>query len=143
MRALYSTSAFLLATLALAGPALAHVPVLAPRVSLSLALDWNNLVMRALHAPPPPPASVTTRRHVIPKLSVTDGAQTRSAPQLEVQAVSRVENWARSVVSPRYDSTNADAARRTQFRTMYVTPFVPYMGCYGLNLTVETNALLR
>jgi len=29
------------------------------------------------------------------------------------------------------------------FRQLYVTPYSPYIGAYGLVLTVETDAVLR
>lgn len=143
MRALCSTMAFLVATLALGARAAAHVPVLAPRVSLSLAIDWNNVVLaRALAQPKTATAAATiVRRHRVPKLSVTSGASAPVPPALDVAAYDRVERLARAILSPRYDSP--DVEHRRLLRSVYLTPYAPYLGCYGLNLSVETDALLR
>lgn len=143
MRALCSTVAFLMATLELCAPASAHVPLYAPRVSLSLALDWNNVVLARALAQPTAEATAATivRRHRIPKLSVTSGATTPLPQALDVAAYDRVERLARAILSPRYDSP--DAEHRRLFRSVYLTPYAPYLGCYGFNLSVETDALLR
>ena len=142
MRAPYATLAFLLATLGIPATARAHVPLFAPRVSLSLALDWNNLAVRALHAPPRPTAPSTVHRHVVPRLAVTDGAPP-PARALDFEAVNRVEGWARTVMAPRYYSASPRQSSRMHFRAIYLNPYTPYLGCYGLTLTVETDALLR
>lgn len=145
MRALCSTVAFLVSTLALGARASAHVPLLAPRVSLSLAIDWNEMVLaRALAQPrgaTATAAATLVRRHRVPKLSVTSGATTPLPPALGVAAYDRVERLARTILSPRYDSP--DAEHRRLFRSVYLTPYAPYLGCYGFNLSVETDALLR
>ena len=143
MRALHSTFTFLAASLLFCGSAAARVPTLAPRVSLSLALDWNNLAIRALQAPPRPAVPVAVRRHTIPKMSVTSGAARPAAAQLDAQAVGRVEGWARRVITPRLDRGATDAQRRIMLRAAYLTPYAPYVGCYGVNLNIETDALLR
>jgi hypothetical protein len=143
MRALHSTLTFFATSLLLCGSAAARVPTFAPRVSLSLALDWNNLALRALQAPPRSAAPVAPRRHTVPKMTVTDGAVVPPAAQLDTQAVGRVEGWARSVVAPRLDPGTIDPHRRIMMRAAYLTPYAPYVGCYGVHLTVETDALLR
>ena len=97
MRAPSLIAAFLLATLGFTGPAAAHVPLWAPRVSLSLALDWNKLAVEAIHRPKAdtPPR---VRRHTIGKLTVTAAAPARA--QLDVAAYGRVEGWMRDVLIP-------------------------------------------
>ena len=139
MRAQSSTVVFLLASLGLSGPATAHVPLWAPRVSLSLALDWNKLAVAAV-ARPKRPAPPRVGRHVVPKLTVTSGA----APvlvQRDVAAYSRCETWMRTVVTPHYAEPDVD--HRQMFRVFYFSPYTPYLGAWGAILTVETNALLR
>src|SRR2546430_14247411 len=93
MRALSGTVVFLLASLGFSGLASAHVPLWAPRVSLSLALDWNKLAVAAISRPKRP-APPRVGRHVVPKLLATaaapvlvarDGAANgRAAPSLRV-----------------------------------------------------------
>jgi len=128
----------LLATVAFGGRAEAHVPLWAPRVSLSLALDWNRLAIEAIHRPKVC-APARARRHTIPKLTVTAAAPPRA--QLVVAAYGRVEGVMRNVLIPHYVEPDVD--HRQKFRELYVAPFTPYLGAYGLNLTVETDALLR
>ena len=138
MRAPSLTAAFLLATLGFTGPAAAHVPLWAPRVSLSLALDWNKLAVEAIHRPKAdtPPR---VRRHTIGKLTVTAAAPAHA--QLDVAAYGRVEGWMRNVLIPHYAEPDVD--HRQKFRQFYLAPYTPYLGCYGFNLTVETDVILR
>ncbi len=138
MRALPAIAAFLLATLVFTGRSEAHVPMWAPRVSLSLALDWNKLAVDALRAPKPKPKP-RAHRHTIPKLTVTAAAP-RPA-QLDVAAYGRVEGVMRDVLIPHYVQPDVD--HRQMFRELYLAPYTPYLGAYGFNLTVETDALLR
>lgn len=138
MRASAAIAGFLLVTLGLGGTSRAHVPLWAPRVSLSLALDWNNVALEAIHRPKPqPPARV--RRHVIPTLTVTSVAP--SLVQRDVAAYGRLEGWARNVVIPHYVQRDVD--RRQMFRQLYLAPYAPYLGAYGATLTVESDALLH
>jgi hypothetical protein len=128
----------LLATVGFSGRADAHVPLWAPRVSLSLALDWNKLAVTAIRRPRPDmPKRV--RRHTIPKLTVTAAAPARA--QLDVAAYGRVEGWMRNVLIPHYAAP--DVEHRRMFRQFYLAPYTPYLGAYGANLTVETDGLLR
>jgi hypothetical protein len=139
MRASSVIAAFLLTTLGLMRSAAAHPPLWAPRVSLSLALDWNKLADEAIHRPKAnTPARV--RRHTIPKLTVTAAAPPRAA-QLDVAAYGRVENAMRDVLIPHY--VQPDVEHRQMFRQFYLAPYTPYLGCYGFNLTVETDAVMR
>ncbi|HEX8954122.1 MAG TPA: hypothetical protein VF997_17660 [Polyangia bacterium] len=128
----------MLTTLVLTGRSGAHVPLWAPRVSLSLALDWNKLAVEAIHRPktPPPPR---VHRHTIPKLTVTAAAP--APAQHDVAAYGRVEGAMRDVLIPHYVQPDVD--HRQQFRQFYLAPFTPYLGAYGAMLTIETNALLR
>ena len=138
MRALSATAAFLLATLLFTVRAEAHVPLWAPRVSLSLALDWNKLAVEAIHSPrPKPPARV--RRHTVPKLTVTAAAPPPA--HIAVAAYGRVEGVMRNVLIPHYVQPDVD--HRQTFRELYLSPYTPYLGAYGFVLTVETDALLR
>ena len=141
MRASFFTMGFLLATVGFSGRAEAHVPLWAPRVSLSLALDWNKLAIAALRELPTvkPGAPARVRRHNIPKLTVTAAAPARA--QLDVAAYGRVEGWMRNVLIPHYVEPDLD--HRQKFRQLYLAPYTPYLGAYGFNLTVETDALLR
>ncbi len=138
MRALPSIAAFLLAILGFADRAAAHVPLWAPRVSLSLALDWNKVAVAALRAPKPKPAP-RVHRHTVPKLTVT--AEAPRAAQLSVAAYGRVEGFMRNVLIPHY--ANPDVEHRHMFRQLYLAPYTPYLGAYGVNFAVETDALLR
>jgi hypothetical protein len=138
MRAAFIIAAFLLATLAATSAARAHVPLWAPRVSLSLALDWNKLARDAVTRPKPKPVKKVAR-HLIPRLTVTAAAPAPN--QLDVYAYGRAETFARSVLTPSYVEPNPD--HRQMFRQVYLFPYTPYLGAYGLILTVETNALLR
>ncbi len=139
MRALHATLAFLVATAGLMARADAHVPLWAPRVSLSLALDWNKLAREAISRPRAVPVSPVSRRRV-PHLPVT-GAAAPTLPPRDVQAYARTQEWMRVVLMPHY--VQPEPERRQMFRALYVTPFTPYLGAYGLMLTVENNALLR
>ncbi|HEX6839711.1 MAG TPA: hypothetical protein VF334_24200 [Polyangia bacterium] len=138
MRALSAIVAFLLATLVLTGRAEAHVPLWAPRVSLSLALDWNKLAVTAIHSPKPkvPPRA---HRHTVPKLTVTAAAP--AAAHLDIAAYGRVEGLMRDVLIPHYVKPDVD--HRQMFRQFYLAPYTPYLGAYGFNLTIESDALLR
>ena len=138
MRALSAIAAFLLASLVLTGRAEAHVPLWAPRVSLSLALDWNKLAITAIQSPKPkvPPR---VHRHTIPKLTVT--AVAPAAAHLGIAAYGRVEGLVRNVLIPHYVQPDVD--HRQMFRQLYLAPFTPYLGAYGFNVTVETDAVLR
>ncbi len=138
MRPLCATAAFLLVTVAYATTAQAHVPLWAPRVSLSLALDWNKVALEALSQPKPKPVA-RVARHQVPRLTVTGAAP--APAQLGLAAYNRVEGTARQLLMPHY--VEPDAERREMFRQVYVMPYTPYLGAYGLVLTVETNALLR
>jgi hypothetical protein len=138
MQARVSTLAFLLATLGFCGQASAHVPLWAPRVSLSLALDWNKLGVEAISRPKPK-AAPRVGRHAVPKLTVTAAAP--APAQLDVAAYGRVEVALREVVTPHYVQPDVD--RRQMFRQFYFSPYTPYLGAWGFVLTVETNALLR
>lgn len=138
MRAPSAIAAFLLATLGLAEAAHAHVPLWAPRVSLSLALDWNKLAVEAIHRPRPA-AVARAARHAVPKLTVT--AVAPAAAHIDVAAYGRVELWTRNILIPHYVQPDVD--HRQKFRQFYIAPYTPYLGCYGFNLTVETDALLR
>jgi hypothetical protein len=140
MRASFLTVAFVLATAGLSGRAEAHVPLWAPRVSLSLALDWNKLAVEAIHREKTKPiAPPRVHRHTIPKLTVTAAAPARA--QLDVAAYGRLEGFMRNVLIPHYVEPNVD--RRQKFRELYLAPYTPYLGAYGVNLTVETDELLR
>lgn len=138
MRASATIAGFLLATLGFVGRADAHVPLWAPRVSLSLALDWNKLAVEAIARPkaPKPPRAT---RHAVPKLTVTAAAP--PAAHVAVATYGRVETWTRNILIPHYMEPDLD--RRQMFRVVYVAPYTPYIGAYGLTLTVETDALLR
>jgi hypothetical protein len=141
MRALCTTAAFLLATLAFAPKARAHVPLCDPRVSLSLALDWNKIAREAITQPAPKPVAHVAR-HTIPKLTVTAAAPATYQLGVAAAAYGRAENWARSVVIPQL-YVQPDLDRRQMLRQVYVVPSAPYLGAYGLMLIVETDALLR
>lgn len=138
MRALSAIAAFLLASLVFTGRADAHVPLWAPRVSLSLALDWNKLAVEAIHSPKPKPAA-RVHRHTVPKLTVTAAAP--AAAHHDVAAYGRVEGVMRDVLIPHY--AEPDLNHRQMFRVFYLAPYTPYLGAYGVNLTIETDALLR
>jgi hypothetical protein len=138
MRASFLTVGFLLAIVAFNGGAEAHVPLWAPRVSLSLALDWNRLAVEAIHRPKPK-APTRAHRHTIPKLTVTAAAPARA--QLDVAAYGRAEGWMRNILIPHYVEPDVD--HRQKFRQLYLAPYTPYLGAYGANLTVETDELLR
>jgi len=138
MRASAAIAGFLLVTLGLGGSARAHVPLWAPRVSLSLALDWNKLAVEAIQRPKVK-APARAGRHVIPKLTVTAAAP--PVAQLDVAAYTRLEGWARNVVIPHYMKPDVD--HRQMFREFYLAPYTPYLGAYGFVLTVETDAVLR
>ncbi len=134
MRAPSAIPAFLLATLGLGGVAHARVPLFGPRFSLSLALDWNQLAVAAMRGP-----RACALRRPMPELTVTAAAPAH-AP-LELAAYGRVQGWMRDVLSPHYARPDADRSQR--FHQLYVSPYAPYLGAYGLSLTVETNLLLR
>ena len=138
MRASASIAGFLMVTLGFVSSAHAHVPLWAPRVSLSLALDWNKLAVEAIARPKAKkPARVA--RHGVPKLTVT-----AAAPQpahVAVATYGRVETWTRNILIPHYMEPDLD--RRQMFRVVYLAPYTPYIGAYGLTLTIETDALLR
>jgi hypothetical protein len=138
MRAFIGTVTFLMASLGFVGLASAHVPLWAPRVSLSLALDWNKLAVAAISRPKPPPP-VRVGRHAIPKLTVTSAALPR--PQLDLATYGRVEVALREVVTPHYMEPDLD--HRQKFRVLYFSPYAPYLGAWGALLTIETDALLR
>ena len=138
MRAPAFIAGFLLATLGTGSQAHAHVPLWAPRVSLSLALDWNKLAVEAIHRPKAK-APARAGRHAIPKLTVTAAAP--PVAHLDVAAYGRAEQWARNIIIPHYVQPDVD--RRQLFRQFYVVPYTPYLGAYGFVLTVETDALLR
>src|SRR4051794_1300169 len=126
MRALFTTAAFLLATLASTPRASAHVPLWAPRVSLSLALDWNKLTRDAITRPAPKPVS-RVARHTVPKLTVTAAAP--APAQHDVAAYQRAEQTARLVLIPHYVQPDPD--RRQMFRQFYIVPNAPYLGAIG------------
>ena len=140
MRAVASTLAFLIAVTALAERAEAHVPLFAPRVSLSLALDWNKMAREALSRPVSP-ATVVARKHDAPKLAVT-GAAVAATPDVARATVGKIEAYTRLVVTPSY-TASAEVQRGRLFRAAFVMPYAPYLGCYGALLTVQTDALLR
>jgi hypothetical protein len=136
--------AFAIAGAGFARDGRAHLPLFAPRVSLSLALDWNNLARRAIRQPrrEVPPAPPARHRHAIPPLGVTDGAPAPEPVQHDVAAAARAEVWVRRVTVPQYVTPfNSDA--RFKLRSMYLVPFIPYLGCYGLSTVFETDAVLR
>jgi hypothetical protein len=139
MRAPYIIAAFLLATLTFTPSARAHVPLWAPRVSLSLALDWNKVAREAVMRPAPKPTA-RVKRHTVPKLTVTAAAP--PAYQIDVAAYGRAEGWAKHVLVPQF-YVQPDPDRREMFRQVYMVPYAPYVGAYGLTVIVETNALLR
>jgi hypothetical protein len=139
MRALHAISAFLLATLLYGGRADAHVPLWAPRVSLSLALDWNKLAVDAIRRKPTAKAPPRARRHQVPPLTVTTVAPPRA--ERAVAAYDRAQGWMRQLLIPSY--VNPDVDHRQSFRQVYVVPYTPYLGAYGVILTVEENVLLR
>jgi hypothetical protein len=127
----------------------AHVPLFTPRVSLSLALDWNALARRAPAARPPATVAAP-HRHTPPRLPLASVTQqpvsaveppipSRTAP--ETVAVGRVEGWARMLVTPSVASTNPAEAHRLRFRSVYATPSVPYLGAYIMTINVETDVL--
>ena len=139
MRAAAAIAGFLLVTLGLGGSARAHVPLWAPRVSLSLALDWNKLAVEAIRRPKDK-APARARRHVIPALTVTAAAP--PVAQLDVAAYGRIEGWARDIVIPHYVQPDVDH-RQMFLRQFDLAPCTPYLGAYGFVLTVETDAVLR
>ncbi|HXU73789.1 MAG TPA: hypothetical protein VN947_30930 [Polyangia bacterium] len=132
-------AAFLLSSLGFSTVARAHVPLVAPRVSLSLALDWNSIAATALRQPRHKPVAAKKPRHTIPRLTVTSAAPL--PPQRDLAAYGRVESWVRDVAIPHYVEPDVD--HRQMFRQLYVTPYSPYIGAYGLVLTIETDAVLR
>jgi hypothetical protein len=149
MRAVSSIVAFLLVGVAAMPQGRAHVPLFTPRVSLSLALDWNALARRA-----PTARSQATvaapHRHTPQRLSLTSVTQqpvsaadapipSRTAP--ETVAVGRVEGWARMLVTPSVAPTTPDEAHRLRFRSVYAAPSVPYLGAYIITINVETDVL--
>lgn len=138
MRALPAIAAFLLASLVFTGRADAHVPLWAPRVSLSLALDWNKLAVTAIHSPKPKPKP-RPHRHTVPKLTVTAAAP--AAAHVGLAAYGRVEGVMRNVLIPHYVQPDVD--HRQMFRQLYLTPYTPYLGAYGLSVTIESDAILR
>lgn len=138
MRALPAIAAFLLASLGFTGRAAANVPLWAPRVPLSLALDWNKVAVTALTTPPPKPPE-RVRRHTVPKLTVTMAAP--APAHLDVVAYHRIETLVRDVAAPHYTPRDADYRRR--FRRFTLVPFTPYVGAYGLGVRVDSDALLR
>jgi hypothetical protein len=139
MRASAAIAGFLLVTLGLGPSAHAHVPLWAPRVSLSLALDWNKLTVEAI-ARPKVKAPARARRHAIPKLTVTAAAPAPVA-QLDVAAYGRIETWTRNILIPHYVQPDVD--HRQKFRQLYLAPYPPYIGAYGFVVTVETDAVLH
>lgn len=142
MRALGSTLSFLIVAMAIGRPAQAHVPLFTPRVSLSLAVDWNKLALQALHHPAPAPATVVAHWHQPPRLEVANGPAVAAAQPMDVAAVSKVELYTRAVIAPSYQAPPALQQRRL-LRSAYLFPFTPYIGCYGMMLTVQSDALLR
>lgn len=140
MRSLGSTLIFLIALAAVAGRAEAHVPLFAPRVSLSLALDWNKMARTALSRPAAP-ATVVARKHDTPKLAVT-GATVATTADVSRATIARVEAYARLVVTPSYTAPEP-VQRERLFRAAFVMPYAPYLGCYGALLTVQSDLLLR
>jgi hypothetical protein len=140
MRALGSTLSFLVVLAALAGRAQAHVPLFAPRVSLSLAFDWNKLARQALLHPEPAPATVVARPREPARLAMT--GPVTAAPAPVQRSVDRAQLYMRVVFVPTYISP--EQMRRTRmFTAAYMTPYTPYLGCYGVMLTVQSDALLR
>jgi hypothetical protein len=113
-------AAFILIALGAGGVARANPASAVPRVSLALAIDWSM------------PSTSS-------KLAVTSAAPT--AAQHDVAAYGRFADLARQVVVPHY--VEPDVTRQQMFHQVYVTPFTPYVGAYGLNLTVESDALLH
>jgi hypothetical protein len=139
MRALSPIAAFLLASLGFCPLGRAEMPMLGPGVSLSLALDWNRIAATALAHPEPAAPPARAHRHEVPRLTVTTAALP-PAPR-DVAVYGRVAGWAQSVVMPGYVA--ADLEHRQRFRQVYVAPYAPYFGAYGLTVTVETDAILR
>jgi hypothetical protein len=141
MRALGSTLAFLVAAAAVAGSAQAHLPLFTPRVALSLAIDWNKMALQALQHPAPPAETTVARHHQAPRLGVA-GPVVAAPPPIDRAAVSKVELYTRVVVTPSYTAPTAVQETRL-FRAAYMMPYAPYLGCYGVMLTVQSDALLR
>ena len=121
MRALSATVGFLLTSLGFCALARARAPLLGPRASLTLALDGNQVAIR------------------VPRLTVTAAAP--APAELELAAYNRVESWARDVLIPHYAQPDVD--HKQLFRQLYLSPYAPYLGAYGLIVTFETDALLR
>lgn len=138
MRAPSAIAAFLLSALVFTGRSEAHVPMWAPRVSLSLALDWNKVAVEAIAAPRPQPPP-RHHRHTIPKLTVTAAAP--APARLGLAAYGRVEGLVRDVVMPHYVAPQVD--HRQKLRQLYFAPYTPYFGAYGFVVTVETDAVLH
>ncbi len=99
----------------------AQPPLLSPRVALSLELDGNSLASSIGRHPNP---AVTG---VAPEVTQQDAA-----------AVGHAEEMVRNVVVPHYV---VPETVRQPIHQVYVTPFCPYVGAYGLNLNIETRLL--
>jgi hypothetical protein len=115
-------SAIVVGTLLCGGAARAQPLLLAPRSALTLAIDWNSLATAKSHSNP----AVTG---VAPAMAERDAA-----------AVGHAEEIVRNVVIPHYVMPDGG---RQPIHQVYVTPFTPYLGAYGLNITFETKALLH
>ena len=118
--------AFLLTTVGATGVAQAGVPLLAPRVSLAMALRWNQVAVTS---------AIVARAASRKSRLVTSGSL---APvEHGTVAYSRVESMFHDAI-PHYVPRDA---QNHLLRSVTVTPFAPYLGAYGLNFTVETTLL--
>ena len=115
-------SAIVVGTLFCCGAAHAQPLLLAPRSALTLAIDWNSL------------ATLKTR----PNPAVTGVAP--AASEHDAAAVGHAEEIVKNVVIPHYVMPDGG---RQPIHQVYVTPFTPYLGAYGLSINFETKALLH
>jgi hypothetical protein len=115
-------SAIVVGTLFCCGAAHAQPFLFAPRSALTLAIDWNSLAAAKSH----------------PNPAVTGVAP--AAGERDAAAVGHAEEIVRNVVIPRYVMPDGG---RQPIHQVYLTPFTPYLGAYGLSVNIETKALFH
>ncbi|HEY2745611.1 MAG TPA: hypothetical protein VGL86_13345 [Polyangia bacterium] len=115
-------SAVLVLASGISGAARAQPPSPAQHVSLLLALDGKSLASAAMRRSNPVVTGVAP-----------------DAAQRDAAAIGHAEEIVRNVVIPHY--VVPDTVRQP-IHQIYVTPFAPYYGAYGLSLNFEPRALL-
>jgi hypothetical protein len=143
MHALIVTTALLAVLIGSVRPAAAQVPsvrVPMPRMALSMALDWKNM----LTARPKPPVvqSSIRRRHVVPQLSMTSVVQARNTSVSLVydQLQNKVMRW----VQPRKDFAPEllPYVNQPRVRSLSAQP-IGVSGGFGLAMVIETDSILK